>query len=367
MLDAEAARSPAVDGPLFDDALTSARNSSRRLAELLRSEHNQLAEFLVAVAEFDRDRLWRQLGYASLFKFLHHELGLSNAAAFYRKTAAELIQRFPEVVEPLRDGRLCITSVVELARVMTDENRAEVLPRFFDRSKREAKALAAEIRPADVIPRREVVTEVPGSVAFHPGETAMTRPAGVQAPVGADAGVTPGASTRGKPGIPQGAPTVRSAVAEPLTAELCRLHLTVTRKFLAKLDSARDGQSHAQPGASAGEVIETALDLLLEHQAKRRGAVANPQANPRPSGPDHLPAAVRRAVWDRDQGRCQWPLDSGGHCNSTWQVEVDHVVPRALGGPSTVENCRLLCRSHNDLAARLVYGNDWMDQFTTGT
>lgn len=48
------------------------------------------------------------------------------------------------------------------------------------------------------------------------------------------------------------------------------------------------------------------------------------------------------------------------------QVEVDHIYPRAKGGPSTVDNCRLLCRIHNDLAARLIYGNDWMDQYTSG-
>lgn len=85
--------------------MTSARDLSARLADLLRREHHALAEFLVALADFDRRRLWLDLGHASLFNFLHRELGLSKAAAFYRKAAAGLIQRFPEVVEPLRDGR----------------------------------------------------------------------------------------------------------------------------------------------------------------------------------------------------------------------------------------------------------------------
>jgi len=70
------------------------------------------------------------------------------------------IQRFPEVVEPLRDGRLCISSIVELARVITPENRADVLPRFFHTSKQEAKAVAVEIRPQEAVPKREVVTAV---------------------------------------------------------------------------------------------------------------------------------------------------------------------------------------------------------------
>ena len=134
------------------------RESSRRLADLLRREHAALADFLVALADFDRQRLWLQLGYPNLFEFLHRELGLSRGAAHYRKVAARLVQRFPEVVEPLRDGRLCMSSILALARVLTETNRVEAIPRFFHCSKQEAKAVAVEILPAAVIPRREMVT-----------------------------------------------------------------------------------------------------------------------------------------------------------------------------------------------------------------
>ena len=94
-----------------------ANDVTARLADLLRCEQAAMAEFLVALADFDRTRLWLDLGYPGLFLFLHRELGLSKGAAHFRKVAAKLVQRFPEVVEPLRDGRLCISSVVELARV----------------------------------------------------------------------------------------------------------------------------------------------------------------------------------------------------------------------------------------------------------
>jgi hypothetical protein len=321
---------------------SAASEASRRLAELLRSEQARLGDFLIALAEFDRERLWVKLGHASLYAFLQRELGLSNASAFYRKVAAELIQRFPEVAEPLRDGRLCITSVAQLARVMTEANRAAVLPKFFSLSKRAARELAVEIRPLDVVPRRDVVTEVPDAApsagALRPGEVGNTHPV---------LGVMPAAAS-----------------TDPLTAELCRLHLTVSKKFIAKLDRARSGQGHVQPGASAGEVIEAALDLLLAQQAARRGEVKKPLKNPRPTKSDRVPAAVKRAVWERDQGKCQWPLESGGICGSTLRLEIDHVVPRARGGPATVENCSLACRFHNRLAARQAFGDDWMDRFT---
>ena len=77
-----------------------------------------------------------------------------------------------------------------------------------------------------------------------------------------------------------------------------------------------------------------------------------------------MPAALRAEVWSRDQGRCQWPIDSGGVCGSTWQLELDHILPRARGGPCTAANLRVLCRSHNLQAARQAYGATWMSRFT---
>ncbi|MFL5263298.1 MAG: HNH endonuclease, partial [Anaeromyxobacteraceae bacterium] len=79
----------------------------------------------------------------------------------------------------------------------------------------------------------------------------------------------------------------------------------------------------------------------------------------------HVPAAVRRAVFIRDGGCCQWSLSSGGICGSRTRVELDHIVPVALGGASTVSNMRLLCALHNALAARQVFGAQLMDRYTS--
>ena len=152
--------------------------------------------------------------------------------------------------------------------------------------------------------------------------------------------------------------------AVPLTADLRRLHVTVSRHFLAKLDAARDALSHSHPGASIEEILEVGLDLVLERSAKRKGLVKKPLKVPRQSKGDGIPAQVRRAVWVRDGGRCQWPLQTGGICGSTYRVEVDHVEEKARGGPPTVENTRLVCDVHNIRKARVVFGDAWMDRFT---
>jgi 5-methylcytosine-specific restriction endonuclease McrA len=57
-------------------------------------------------------------------------------------------------------------------------------------------------------------------------------------------------------------------------------------------------------------------------------------------------------------------MANGEICGSTHCLEIDHIVPRAAGGPSTVENCRILCDGHNDLSARRFFGDGLMDRYT---
>jgi hypothetical protein len=341
------------------------RDHAQRLAELLRREHGALADFLVALAAFDRERRWLELGYTSCFYFLHRGLGLSKGAAFYRKTAAELIQSYPEVVEPLGDGRLCLTSVVELAKVITPENRGEVIARFFHASKQEAKAVAAELRPAEAAPHREVVTLLQQAL---PGATRPAAATGGATPVAAVHPDEPdGEVPASAPCLPptSAPPAARPDEVEPLSGDLRRFHVTVSRHFLEKLAAARDALSHSHPGAGAGEVLEAALDLLLAAHDRKKGLVKKPRPSPaRPSeNPRHIPAEVKRAVWTRDGGRCQWSMASGGVCGSTTRLELDHIVPLARGGTSTISNIRILCAFHNQLAARQAFGEVWMGRF----
>jgi 5-methylcytosine-specific restriction endonuclease McrA len=400
--------------------MESARALTENLAALLSREHHALAEFLVALADFDHRRRWVELGHSSLFYFLHRELGLSKGAAQYRKVAAELIQEVPGVVEPLRQGRLCLTSIIEAAKVVTAENWEMVLPRFYGLSKREALEVVAALQPHPAPPARTVVTALraapasrspastppalevggapePPSIRPEPiraaGWSDETDPVAVALPAQLAAALELGdASVRPEPiraagwpdetdpvavappapladapvAIAPSAASVRPLEVVPLTAEQSRLHATVSSRFMKKLEAACDALSNARPGATPGEILEAGLDLLLAQAAKRRGLVEKPRKEPPAAKADHVPAHVRREVWKRDGGRCQWSLDSGGICGSTRHLELDHVHPRSRGGASTVDNLRILCKAHNDLAARRALGDETMDQFTLG-
>ena len=112
------------------------------------------------------------------------------------------------------------------------------------------------------------------------------------------------------------------------------------------------------------EVLEVGLDLILQRHAQRRGITERPRIARPSSSPEYVSAHVKAAVTKRDNGECQFPLDGGGICGSKRDLQFDHIRPRAMGGPGTVENVRLLCAYHNAVAARATLGNEVMDAYT---
>ena len=78
-----------------------------------------------------------------------------------------------------------------------------------------------------------------------------------------------------------------------------------------------------------------------ERRARRRLERAHAAlAGERASRRQPVPREVRRAVFERDGGRC---VD----CGSSFDLQYDHVIPVALGGAGTVENVQLLCAPCN--------------------
>jgi hypothetical protein len=155
-------------------------------------------------------------------------------------------------------------------------------------------------------------------------------------------------------------PAPQPAEIVPHTAELRRLHVSVSKEFEQKLRAAAD----ARPDLSTEQLLEAGLDLLLQKSAKAKGLVERPQKNSRPSKDEtRIPAHVKREVMERSEGRCECILPSGERCGSAHGLELHHVDPRAKGGKATVDKIVATCRDHNLLAARQDFGNTVMDRY----
>ena len=76
----------------------------------------------------------------------------------------------------------------------------------------------------------------------------------------------------------------------------------------------------------------------------------------------HVPAAVRRAVYERDSARCTFIDGRGERCRETHGLELHHRQPFGKQGAHTAANLTLHCRTHNGLAAESDFGRQHMAQ-----
>jgi 5-methylcytosine-specific restriction endonuclease McrA len=151
---------------------------------------------------------------------------------------------------------------------------------------------------------------------------------------------------------------------KPLSPGMFRVAVTASAEFKRKLEASKDALASKFPEGKLEEILMAGLDLVLAQAEKKRGLVEKPRATHAvaPKGPT-VPRAMKREVWRRDEGRCQWPMAHGGICGSTRDLEYDHVVPRACGGPTSVRNLRLLCSHHNQQAAEEIFGREKMARY----
>jgi hypothetical protein len=144
----------------------------------------------------------------------------------------------------------------------------------------------------------------------------------------------------------------------PLALDRFSIKVTVSQATHDKLRRAQALLRHAVPSGDVAEVLDRALDALIEKVDKRRNGTTNkPRNREAPAQTSrHIPNHVKRAVVRRDENRCAYVAPDGTRCSATSWLEFDHIIPVAHGGASTVDNVRQCCRAHNQHRARQQFG-----------
>ncbi len=349
---------------------------ARRLCELAGDERNVQVEFLRHLDEFDRRRAYLEAGFGSLWEYCLTSLHLREGAAGRRIGAMKVLRRFPKLEGALRDGRLCLSTVALLGPILTEDNLDDLVSRAAYRTKAEVEHLVATVQPR-VAPREGIrrlpapapaaSTAAPSSSAPAPAATGtLAAPASATVPALALAVTAPAETSA--PREPNPEPVRSRAEVRPISEDQWSLRATIDAACKEELETLKALLSHKVPDGDLGAVLREAIRCGIEKHRNRKGATAPAQErrSKAEAGGSRIPAAVRREVWKRDGGSCAWIGDDGRRCGSRWQLEIDHILPLALGGSSTADNLRLTCRAHNMLHAEHVYGRAHMDRYRTG-
>jgi hypothetical protein len=162
-----------------------------------------------------------------------------------------------------------------------------------------------------------------------------------------------------------------------LVAELKRRkHAVVARPQKPRAESKDSGRSTAERESAQKSEAESESELPPFDTKSRQHSeveIKHPRSDaesgqsqvesesPRRRG-RHVPAAVRRAVFVRDEARCTYTDPSGRRCAETHRLELHHLKAFARGGEHTEGNLTLRCHAHNALAAEQDFGQEFIER-----
>ena len=363
------------------DRYATSHFSNRALLVDVRSQaardHAGTAVLLSRIAEVDERRLYLEEGYPSMHAFCVRDLHYSEGAAYKRITAARAARRFPQIFVAVAEGRVHLSGIVMLSRYLTSGNVDELLAAATHQTKVEIEHLIARHFPRPDLPERLIALDpaapVPSSITSREGQLSPGTVGGAGTstvpPVEASPGMTavspvlaaPVPACQLSPGtVPAEAPRPR---VRPLAPQRYGFQCTLDQESHDLLQRARELTSHEVPTGDMAQVLKITLQLAVGQLEKRKFAATSRPGASRPSTTArHIPAAVKRAVRERDKDQCAFVSDGGKRCPARRMLEFDHQVPVALGGEATLENTRLLCRAHNQLAAERAFGAEFMDR-----
>ena len=362
----------------------------RELTALVARDRIGVAVLLAHIGEVDARRLYASAGFPSMHSYCVEQLHLSEDSAYKRIRAARTAREFPALFSAVADGRLHLAAVCLLASHLTAVNCEELIEAATHRRRFEIEQLLARrfgapesppmIRPLPpgASASQSIRLLAPGPVAgdarvgprlaldpeteTSESPSDSTQPELAPGPVMGALSRDGGAASDGElaPG-PVGAAS--SVAPSPPVMERYSLRVTIDQKTHEKLRYAQALLSHVVVSGDIAEVLDRALEaLVLQLERQKFGATTRPRRARASMRRRHVPAYVRRAVWERDQGQCTFVSSDGKRCQARRYLEFDHIQPVARGGRATIEGMRLRCHAHNQYTADRAFGPGFMNR-----
>ena len=279
---------------------------------------------LMHILEIMNRKLYADLGFDSMYTMMTKKYGYSEASAIRRIDAAKLLKSVPEVADRIKSGTLNLSQACLLQKCLES-----------DAKKGEATSAAKT---------QEILKKLEDCNGFETRQV-LAREFDI--------------------------PIKIQDIVRPQKDGSVRLEITLTKEQFEELKDAKSFLSHVVHYGSWAEVISALATKLNQSKRGKQNKTSGPVKselgsatefkNPDLQGPSPAPLArkrapisvhIKREVFAKAKGCCQYVAPNGSRCDSQFQIQIDHIVPVNWGGPSSIDNLRLLCRTHNLLMAQ---------------
>ncbi len=361
----------------------------RSLARVLRQSRRVEADLVAHIAEVDERRLYAREAAPSMHAYCIELLHLSEPETALRIHVARASRKHPVLLEMLRDGRIHLSGIALLAPHLTARNCPGLLKRATHKTKRQIEEIVAELTPRPDVaagmrklptPRsngegrtaedgRSALDDLPGVVA---GTVPRSRPDDFGAPKSLMGGAM---GREHRPDDVRDRLTLEPrpvARVQPLAPARYQVRFTASQELHDKLERLQALMRSSVPDGDLGAIIDAAVTEKLQRlEAGKLGKTKTPRKSLAETDTTpmsrHIPAAVRRAVWARDGGRCTYVDARGRRCEARERLEFHHHgKPFGRGGDHSVDNVKVACRTHNALMAEREYGRAKMGEYRRG-
>ncbi len=310
--------------------------------ELVSKEREMTTHFLWHLKEMENRKLYRERGFSNLFAYCVEGLGYTPGSATRRIKSMKLLKNLPELVqkkveEALNTGKVSLSNVSSLQH-------------FFEKEKKFCDKEYTQTEKIDLLDKIEGKSQdqcqrLLFSISQNPEKTVLSQD--------------------------------RERILSETQSEI---KFVASDQQMKMFQRVREITAHANPHPTYAELFEMLADFMLmkkdpaykvtqkSHSAAEwtktvRKPSDQSQPKPRQNERPYTSKKLEREVHARDHSMCTFedPL-TGKICGCKYGLEIDHAVPVALGGESTLQNCRLRCRPHNLLEAERVFGREKMEQ-----
>ena len=307
------------------------------LDKYLGAERRLLGCFILYLIEFDRRKIFRELGFSSSYQWMTSGLGLSESSSVCRMNAARIIVRYPHLAEKIfskiLNGQVSVMVLSMIFAHITNENCVELIENISGKNRLDVeKFLANRIEGYHAMQSARAWMRILPGPSKPPESSEISEHSEASSQR-----VQNGVALEGKSNQVPGPAVPATQIPGPAI----RLAVTLIGDGARDLLRLRELYPYRDPS----QIINDALGLMR----KARDLPAS-----------QVPKAIQRQIFFRDGNQCTFVSDDGRRCSERGRLQVDHILPVAKGGDDRVENLRLLCAAHNQLMAERHFGKEFM-------